>query len=131
MVCGRCWAEASARPVATGPSLRCLWGRGVAGLAACSPYPRPSHRTSSFDGPGQGCGRGSLGRPGGASQGPQRGRPGPGEGPPLGHPPSPRAGQGQGWEQNVQKSSLGCSEPILCAQASVFPAAEWGRGAVC
>lgn len=33
-------------------------GPVVAGRAAPSPYPRPSHRTSSFDGPGQGRGRG-------------------------------------------------------------------------
>lgn len=67
-VCGRCWAEARPRPVATGPSLRCLWGcggaEGVAGWATCTLYPHPSSCSPNFEGQGQGRGQGVPG-PGG------------------------------------------------------------------
>lgn len=100
-----------------------LWemALGVAGQAACTPYPGALAPWPTPKVTGRAAGRGSLGRVG-------RGCPGTAEGPGRGQARDFLLPVTPAWGHSIQKSSLGHSESIVRIQSSVFPAAKWRQG---
>lgn len=136
---GRCWVEANARPVATGPSLRCLWGcgrwGGGGGGRPGSLYPVPTslqlHTQLLRSQAGQWAG-GSLGRV-------EKGCPGTTEALGLGQvralllavTPGQRQAGGRTGNKMFRRAVSAASNRFCVPRPQCFQQRNGGRGAVC